>query len=468
MPTKKYSFTLIELLVVIAIIGIISGVIIVSIRGAMDTSNDAKRKADISQIASTLSVYGSNNNHTYPIETCYIGSTCSSAVNTALGDAANSKDPKAGAYYSYTSDGVKFTVSATMSDSRIYAYDSATDEYYSDITVAACGTANKTFYASVTDFGSNTFCSAGSLVSTPSFPAIGGTSSWICRGKTDVSCSASRSNSVCIDSSGIDCNEYAVGSSTVNVYTLTGTATASANWSVPTGVTTAEILVVGGGGGGGFDNGGGGGGGGISYSSSYAVTGNYVVTVGAGGASRNNGANSSFGGTALVGYGGGAGSGANGGSTPNNGLAGGSGGGAGGGGGTGIASGGGATKGSGGTTYGNAGGGRSGSLYGGGGGGGAGATGTAAVDYAPGSGGRGMAFDISGTSTYYAGGGGGGGDNYSAGGGAGGGGEGKNGRGITGGAGGGGTGGGGGGGSGFSGNGGTGGSGVVIIKYLTP
>lgn len=467
MPTKKDSFTLIELLVVIAIIGIISGVIIVSIRGAIDTSNDAKRKADISQIASTLSVYGSNNNRTYPIETCYIGSTCSSAVNAALGNAANSKDPKSGSYYSYTSDGTKFNVSATLSDSTIYHYDSSTDEYYSETVTPVCGTANKTFYATVSSFGSNTFCSVGTVVSAPSFPAVGGTSSWTCRGGTDISCSATRSNSACIDASGVDCNEYTVGSNTINVYTLTGTATASANWSVPTGVTTAEILVVGGGGGGGFDNGGGGGSGGISYSSSYSVTGNYTITVGVGGASRNNGANSSFG-SVLVGYGGGGGSGANGGSSPNNGLPGGSGGGGGGGGGTGIASGGGATKGSGGTVYGNAGGGRSGSLYGGGGGGGASTAGAAAVDTAPGAGGSGVSFDISGTATYYAGGGGGGGDNYSASGGIGGGGDGKNGRGIVGGAGTSNTGGGGGGGSGFSGNGGAGGSGIVIIKFATP
>lgn len=39
------AFTLIELLVVIAIIGILSGLIIVTMSGATNSANDAKRKA---------------------------------------------------------------------------------------------------------------------------------------------------------------------------------------------------------------------------------------------------------------------------------------------------------------------------------------------------------------------------------------------------------------------------------------
>lgn len=48
------AFTLIELLVVIVIVGVISGVLFISLQRAVDEANDAKRRVDISTIQKAL------------------------------------------------------------------------------------------------------------------------------------------------------------------------------------------------------------------------------------------------------------------------------------------------------------------------------------------------------------------------------------------------------------------------------
>ena len=232
------------------------------------------------------------------------------------------------------------------------------------------------------------------------------------------------------------------------------------------------LVVAGGGGGGGTVNGrgGGGGAGGLVYSDSYSITpGAKTITIGAGGAQDTNGGNTVFGDITAIG--GGAGGGYS--------IAG-SDGGSGGGGGPAGGTGGLATQGNsdGATGYGNKAGdswedhpnGRS-----TGGGGGAGAIGRGISTGEIPTGGAGLAYSISGTSTYYAGGGGGGSTLedqpiYKEGaGGNGGGGDGASVavlNGVDGTAN---TGGGGGGASfdGSPGNGGAGGSGIVIISYAT-
>jgi uncharacterized protein (TIGR02145 family)/prepilin-type N-terminal cleavage/methylation domain-containing protein len=98
---NKKAFTLIELLVVIAIIGILSGLIVVSMNGATNSANDAKRKANIDTIRKALIIYGTLN-----------GMELLPNLPT---------DPISGTYYKYFSnDGTYFTLSATLSDSTLF------------------------------------------------------------------------------------------------------------------------------------------------------------------------------------------------------------------------------------------------------------------------------------------------------------------------------------------------------------
>ena len=62
---KKRGFTLIELLVVIAIIGLLSSVVLASVRSAQKKGRDARRVSDIKQLQLAVELYYDANN-VYP------------------------------------------------------------------------------------------------------------------------------------------------------------------------------------------------------------------------------------------------------------------------------------------------------------------------------------------------------------------------------------------------------------------
>ncbi len=65
---NKAGFTLIELLVVIAIIGLLASVVLLALNSARAKSRDAKRLADIRQLASAFELYFNDVNG-YPTKT---------------------------------------------------------------------------------------------------------------------------------------------------------------------------------------------------------------------------------------------------------------------------------------------------------------------------------------------------------------------------------------------------------------
>jgi len=54
---NKLGFTLIELLVVIAIIGLLSSIVLVSMKGVRERARDARRKEDLRQISLAIEMY---------------------------------------------------------------------------------------------------------------------------------------------------------------------------------------------------------------------------------------------------------------------------------------------------------------------------------------------------------------------------------------------------------------------------
>jgi len=90
---KSNGFTIIEILVVVTIIGLLTLTAVVTYSAFLKQSRDAKRKADLGQVAAALEMYRSNND-TYPttLATLTSGTIYIQSVPT---------DPKSASYVYY-------------------------------------------------------------------------------------------------------------------------------------------------------------------------------------------------------------------------------------------------------------------------------------------------------------------------------------------------------------------------------
>ncbi|MBU3922944.1 prepilin-type N-terminal cleavage/methylation domain-containing protein [Patescibacteria group bacterium] len=84
----RKGFTLVELLVVIAIIGLLTGMIVISIKTVKAKARDSQRVSDVNTIATALNLYHNDSNN-YPIFDGYItGSDALSSVLISVGTAS--------------------------------------------------------------------------------------------------------------------------------------------------------------------------------------------------------------------------------------------------------------------------------------------------------------------------------------------------------------------------------------------
>jgi type II secretory pathway pseudopilin PulG len=106
-PHHGAGFTFIEILVIVAIVGILVGIVLVSLGGARVSTRDARRQADIQQIASALESYFNANSF-------YVSSA---VVPSAIGTSLVSVDPQTQADYAWvdnTTDSQDFCVYAKL------------------------------------------------------------------------------------------------------------------------------------------------------------------------------------------------------------------------------------------------------------------------------------------------------------------------------------------------------------------
>jgi prepilin-type N-terminal cleavage/methylation domain-containing protein len=133
MKKKQKGFTLVELLVVVAIIGLLVGMVVISVRSVKAKARDAERVSDMNSISTVLGLYH-NDYNLYPIFDGYItGSDVFSLALEATGyitnvpvdpsgmDSAGSCGVLTGYHYHYQSvDGKNYILSYCLETNSMH------------------------------------------------------------------------------------------------------------------------------------------------------------------------------------------------------------------------------------------------------------------------------------------------------------------------------------------------------------
>ncbi|MBI2462833.1 MAG: type II secretion system protein [Candidatus Spechtbacteria bacterium] len=128
--SSKKGFTLIELLVVISIIGILAGVVLVSLNGARRSARDTKRVSDMKSTQLALELYYATNNK-YPIAAA--DATCENFLTNLQGLIGQTfDDPSSGSSYQYAVDAIanpqSYTIKAVLEDTANAVLSSSNDK----------------------------------------------------------------------------------------------------------------------------------------------------------------------------------------------------------------------------------------------------------------------------------------------------------------------------------------------------
>ena len=127
---KSRGFTLIELLVVIAIIGLLAGIVLVSLGGARNSAKDARITSEMSSIRTQGEIYSSDTN-------TYVGFGASPGITAAVAD-VNTQNATGDADLSFAEAATAYCAEVQMNDGWYCIDNTFVAKKYTDAAPPSC------------------------------------------------------------------------------------------------------------------------------------------------------------------------------------------------------------------------------------------------------------------------------------------------------------------------------------------